>query len=96
MHREDGASVEEAEGSAQRQPIGDVLGGLEIHPIEDGSTDLELFALIKARSRSGEIVWSMRTSSAPNRYELIGALRVQLNILEADLLEDWVIDDDEG
>lgn len=78
-----------------RVPMGEVLPGFRIHPLEAGSTPLEAFALIKILDDRGGATWVYRTSSPPNREELLGALQVQVDLLRYELLEDWKSDSDD-
>ena len=72
-----------------RQPIADVLGGLEVHPLEPGWTALEAFLLVKALDQNGHISWAYRTTHQLNREELLGALAVHVGLLRRELLEEW-------
>ncbi len=76
----------------QQTPIGEVLDGLAIHPLAHGEHALEAFILIKVREADGDIGWSFRTTSAPNREELLGALTVQVDLLRQELRDDWRVD----
>jgi hypothetical protein len=56
------------------------------------------FVLIKARDENGEGqdgAWSYRTTEAPNREELLGALIVQADLLRDELLDEWQPDEEE-
>jgi hypothetical protein len=79
----------EPEHQQERVPIGQVLDGLEIHPLDDGEKALEAFVLVKIEAADGEISWSYRTTRAPNREELLGALVIQVELLRRELLADW-------
>lgn len=73
----------------ERQPINDVLAGMELHPLEAGWTALEAFLLIKVLDDNGNPSWVYRTTHRLNREELLGALTVQIGLLERELLEEW-------
>ena len=73
----------------ERRPIGDVLSGLGIHPLDDGWTPVEAFVVIKANDADGDTVWAYRTTAPPNREELLGVLMVQTDLLRRELLADW-------
>lgn len=75
-----------------RHPISDVLGGLEIHALEPGSTAIEAFVLIKTLDGDGDVGWLYRTTNRLNREELLGALTVQVAVLAKELRDEW--DDD--
>ncbi|TDN92569.1 hypothetical protein [Microbacterium sp. BK668] len=72
-----------------RVPIGGVLAGLEIHPLEPGDTAIEAFVLVKSLDKDGRIAWGYRTTSALNREELLGALVVQVAVLKKELRDEW-------
>jgi hypothetical protein len=73
----------------QRVPIEQVLPGMAIHPLESGEVPLSAFVLVKLLDRDGDPTWSFRTTEAPNREELLGALTVQLDLLRKSLLKEW-------
>jgi hypothetical protein len=72
----------------ERMPISTVLPGVRLHPLEYGARPTFVFALIKYQDAEGE-GWSYRTSGAPNREELLGALNVQYEVLKRELMRDW-------
>lgn len=72
-----------------REPIGEVLSDLAIHPLEDGDTAVEAFVMIKVRHDDGQIGWSYRTTRAPNLEELLGVLTIQTELVRRDLLAAW-------
>jgi hypothetical protein len=73
----------------ERKPIGAVLPGLGIHPLEDGDEAIEAFVLIKVRSAEGEVSWSYRTTGAPNKEEMLGVFTVQADLLRHELVSEW-------
>ncbi|MDX6230729.1 MAG: hypothetical protein QOI76_4119 [Frankiales bacterium] len=73
----------------QRVPIAQVLSGLEIHPLDEGSTPIEAFVLIKALDDDGSPTWAYRTTNRLNREELLGALIVQTDVLRKELRDEW-------
>ncbi len=75
-----------------REPIGDVLPGITLHPLDDGDEVVTAFVLVKVRDADGSEGWSFRTSEAPNREELLGALTVQVDLLRRSLADDWATD----
>lgn len=87
-----------------RMPIELVLPGIKLPPIDDAKGILFVFALIKylygdEPAEQLDRSWAYRTSSAPNREELLGALLVQVKLLEKELATEWSsgqADDDEG
>jgi hypothetical protein len=82
-------SDERAQLRDDRVPIEQVLSGLKIHPLEDGEQATEAFVLMKVRDADGGSTWSYRTTKAPNREELLGALMVQVDLLRRELVSDW-------
>jgi hypothetical protein len=78
-----------------RIAIEEVLPGFTLHPLDDGWTPLQAFALIKSLDETGETAWSFRTSEPFNLEELLGALTVQVEILRHRLVRHWDDDDDE-
>lgn len=75
-----------------RQPIADVLKGLEVHPLEDGWTAMEAFVMVKCLDESGIATWSYRTTNKLNREELLGVLILQADLLRKELIEEWESD----
>lgn len=75
-----------------RKPIGEVLGGLEIHPLTAGGTALEAFILVKLLDEAGHTTWAYRTTHQLNREELLGALVVHTALLRRELLGEWESD----
>lgn len=73
----------------ERIPIGEVLSGLEIHPLEPNDSVVSAFVLVKVLDADGDVGWSFRTSEAPNKEELLGALDIQLQLLRKELLDAW-------
>jgi hypothetical protein len=81
--------MEEVSAKEDRLPIGEVLNGLEIYPLNEDETPVEAFVMIKARDTDGNEGWSFRTTKSPNREELIGVLTVQIDLLRRELLAEW-------
>ena len=81
--------------SEERIPIADVLPGMSLHPLPPGWTPVESFVIVKGLDEAGRASWCYRTSSAPNREELLGALRVQMKVLERELVDEFSSEDDE-
>lgn len=75
----------------QRRPIGEVLGGLGIHPLSEEEEAVEAFVLVKVRTKGGGTSWSFRTTGEPNREELLGALLVQADLIRHELRSEWEI-----
>jgi hypothetical protein len=74
---------------SKRVPISKVLPGLRIHPLDEGESAVSAFVLIKTADKGGKFTWSYRTTEAPNREELLGALVTQVDLLRRELAEDW-------
>jgi hypothetical protein len=75
--------------SESRKPIQEVLGGLEVHPLQSGWTPIEAFLLIKCLDADGKSSWSYRTTNQLNREELLGALMVHVELLRRELVGEW-------
>jgi hypothetical protein len=76
----------------QRLPIQEVLPDLRLHSMPTGWSPVEAFVLIKALDEDGDPRWLYRTTKKPNPEELLGALTVQVRILERELAEGWESD----
>jgi hypothetical protein len=87
--------VSDDEGDGERQPLADVLQGLEVHPLERGWTAMEAFILVKCLDESGDTAWAYRTTHRLNREELLGALVVHVELLKRELVSEWIDDEDE-
>ncbi|MEY2472707.1 MAG: hypothetical protein QOK28_2036 [Actinomycetota bacterium] len=75
-----------------RQPIAQVLSGLEVHPLEPNWTPIEAFVLIKCLDEDGDPAWVYRTTNKLNREELLGALIVHADLLRQELVSEWESD----
>ena len=66
------SSVTEPEAVAgiPAHPIEQVLGGLRIPALPEGTTARELLALVKLEEPSGGISWSVRVTSGLNDEEI--------------------------
>ncbi len=72
-----------------RLPIESVLPGQRLHPLDEGWTALQTFALVKCLDDDGDVAWVFRTSEPFNLEELLGALTVQVEILKRALVRHW-------
>lgn len=81
--------------SDERIPVAEVLAGMSLHPLQPGWTPVEAFAVIKCLDADGRSAWVYRTTSTPNREELLGALRVQAKLLERELVEEFFGEEDD-
>jgi hypothetical protein len=72
-----------------RVPIGSVLPGFELHPLEPAWTPLQAFVLVKSLDQDGDVAWAFRTSENMNLEELLGALTVQARLLSNQLVTSW-------
>lgn len=72
-----------------RQPVADILKGLEVHPLEPGWTAIEAFVLVKCLDESGQATWAYRTTNRLNREELLGVLILHSDLLRKELVEEW-------
>jgi hypothetical protein len=80
--------------SEARQPIAQVLSGLEIHPLEAGWTPIEALVVVKCLNENGEPTWSYRTTNKLNREELLGVLTIHADLIRRELLAEWEEDDE--
>lgn len=86
-----GAQSETANDDEVRQPVSEVLRGLEACA-EPGDTAIEAFLLVKVLTSDGSPIWAYRTTNRLNREELLGALTVHVAVLTKELRDEW--DDD--
>lgn len=77
------------------RPVGEVLDGLELLPLAEGSTPLDAVVLVKQLDRGGSIVWSTRYTKDVSVVERIGALRAALVIEEERVVEWYTPEGDE-
>jgi hypothetical protein len=77
-----------------RIPLERALPAIEIHPLPEGWTPVDVFVLVKAIDETGLSTWSYRTSNPLNREELLGVLTVQRKILLNELAAEFY--EDEG
>ncbi len=89
--------MDEADGSGgdDKKPIGEVLPGFRLHPLEPNWTPLQAFVLVKSFDEDGDTAWAFRTSEPFNLEELLGALTVQVDVLRAKLVHQWDGEDDD-
>lgn len=80
-------------GSDGMIPIGEVLPGAKIHPLEKDCVFVSAFVLVKFLDEDGDLSWGFRTTEQPNDEELYGALSIQTERLRRSLLSDWEGDD---
>jgi hypothetical protein len=78
----------------KRIPVEQVLPGMALHPLPEGWTPVEAFVLMKCLDDEGGASWVYRTTAAPNREELLGALVVHTEVLRRELVREWEDDDD--
>ena len=76
----------------KRVRASEVVGSLEVFPLEDGAEVVEGFLLLKVRDSAGEITWSMRKSEGLPLEELLGSLVMQCRLAERSLLSEWEVD----
>ncbi len=69
--------------------------GSTLHPLKPGDTVEFAFLLIKTIDDQGLTWWAYRTTSPPNREELLGALIVHHDLLRAELVARWGDEEDE-
>jgi len=84
-------------------PVQDALPGIKLHPIKDAKRIDFVFALVKyleeeeeeeeKPNESDDWNWAFLASWNLNREELLGALRIQVKILEEELIMEWRSDD---
>ncbi|WNM24384.1 hypothetical protein [Demequina capsici] len=79
--------METDENAEVRIPIGEALPGISIHELEDPAE--WVFVLARTVADDGDKGWAYRTSGAPNREELLGALVVQVEVLKREICSEW-------
>ena len=79
----------------RRYPIGELLPGLEVHPLPSGWTPLEAIVFVKCLDEQGHSSWSYRTTHRLNDEEVLGALIVHAERLRRDLVDAWREEEDE-
>jgi hypothetical protein len=62
---------------------------MALHALPEGWTPVEAFVLVKCLDEEGQATWSYRTTSPPNREELLGVLTVQIEVLRQELVSEW-------
>jgi hypothetical protein len=77
-----------------RLPIEQVLPKMGLHALPEKWTPIEALTLIKCLDEEGRSGWCYRTTSPPNREELLGALIVHTDLLRKELLDEWDEDED--
>ncbi|GEA84842.1 hypothetical protein GCM10009774_33160 [Cellulomonas gelida] len=81
---------DDSEQDDDRLPAEEALPNLRLHPLDDEDDWDFAFVMIRLKSRQGsDPGWAYRTSSAPNRTELLGALQMQVDLLRRELLAEW-------
>jgi hypothetical protein len=70
-----------------REPVEQVLAGLQLHPLPEGWAPLEGIVLVKCLDQEGHPSWAFRTTAGLNDEELLGALTVRMDLLRKELLE---------
>lgn len=78
----------------ERQPLSDVLRGLEIHPLPKDWTALEALVLVKCLDEGGHTSWCFRTTHRLNTEEVLGAIDVHAEVLRRKLVSEWEHDED--
>ena len=84
--------VTKREWEEGRSPIGDVLSGLSIHPVEEGERPVAAFVIIKTLDADGVSNWVTRKTGwdEPSDEELLGVLTVQHELARRDALGPWL------
>jgi hypothetical protein len=73
----------------EKVSLSSVLEDARIHPLESGDRALDAFLLLKVVDSEGDVGWCYRTTSPPNRQELLGAMMIQVDILRKELADEW-------
>jgi hypothetical protein len=76
-------------------PIEQVLTGMRLHKLPDKWSPIEAFVLVKCINDEGNASWVYRTTSDPNREELLGVLVVHTELLRREIVSEWEDEDDE-
>lgn len=63
--------------------------GMGLHPLPTGWTPVEALVLVKCLDEEGGSAWVYRTTSPPNKEELLGALLVHTDLLRRELADEW-------
>jgi hypothetical protein len=73
-----------------------VFSGHEIVGFEEGSVVLSGVMMMKIMTAEGKPQWVMRHFGDPSYVEIIGALTVTLDHEQAEYLDGWVPDEEDG
>ena len=81
--------VEDAQDEA-RVPFADLVRGFTTAPMAERDVVISVFAVVKAWSADGEVVWAGRSGGDPlSSEELLGVLSGLAASIRRDLAEDW-------
>lgn len=76
-----------------RKPIGEVLNGIEIAPLDDGDVALEALLLVKTVDDEGRVCWVERMTDGLHQLEWLGAVTAAKARLTRTSLENWIPDE---
>lgn len=79
----------------ERKPIGEVLPGIEVPPMDEGYIAIDAFMLIKTLNEEGSPIWMLRTTKGISTVELIGALDTMLDHQRDAFRKSWIDDEDD-
>jgi hypothetical protein len=82
--------AEDAEQDGAKVPFAGLVRGFTTAPLAERDVVVSVFAVFKAWSAAGEVVWAGRSGGDPlSSEELLGALSGLAASIERDLAEDW-------
>jgi hypothetical protein len=85
-----GEEHEEEPAEEPQVPFADLVGGFTTAPMVEGDVVTSVFAVVKAKSSAGEVVWAGRSGGEPlSSEELLGVLSSLAASIQRDLAEDW-------
>ncbi len=78
-----------------RLPVGEVLNGLTLVPLDPGTVALECVVIVKTIDEDGDPSWSLRYSETISPVEIIGALDVMHSHQKLQFENNWQPDEDD-
>ena len=77
------------------EPIGDVLTGVQIREIPEKWAVVEAFVVLKCLDENGSPAWLMRATRGLADEELLGALLVHAEVVKAEIVSQYVDDEED-
>lgn len=75
------------------KPIGEVLSGLKIYPLEEGEIAMDAHIVLKVLRADGTMAWVSRSTADMSIMEIIGVLSAELDRELHDYRTGWESDD---